>query len=741
MVRITATYAVVAWVLVQVASVMFPTFGVPDWGLRLFVLISVLALPVVLALSWPSRAPAEAGDQPSGERRPGVLIDSALMVLMLTVAGFACVQILKMWPEISRPQTAAAGTAPALSAPQAEPNSIAVLPFAVFSGEADDGYFADGLTEEVLNSLAQIDGLRVAGRTSSFYFKDRNEDLREIAAQLGVRYVLEGSVRRAGERMRITAQLVEADSGFHLWSETYDREELDVLSIQSNIAREVASVLEVQILGTPRPAQAATENEDAQRNFLIGLARLRKRMPDDIIVARKLFEEAIRLDPDFALAHAHLSTAFLLHADNMLMDKEEARIRARAEIDRALVLAPNLSEAHAAEGLYHLQGLLGATRFGPEERAQRDRAEAALLRAIALDERNAEAHMWHGLILMMIDEDIARALTRFQTVMALEPLFLRGLHNTAMALAHVGRVNEARALFRQVLSLHPDNPDTYLQIARFEGMLNRRDKALLWTAKALAKGANAHTRLFMIDHFVNLGDVASAREILPGIPDIEGMPDIAEAVILIAEGEYPTARAVLTAARDSAKFGPVKRQMLATLDFQLGRDDEVLAALRAANPELFSPRTPELRRMINAYPALMAAIILKDRPAAEDRAQARRLLKALLETWKTPESHLEVYCFAMNRAVAYAQLGKTGKALAEIDSAAASGMITATAPLCANTPTPMSHSRFFAPLREEPAFRRAMETMAEGAKAQLARVNDNKDAIRLPPDESATLMR
>jgi TolB-like protein len=186
------------------------------------------------------------------------------------------------------------------------PRTLAVLPFANLSANVEDGFFADGLTEELLNLLAGIEGLKVAGRTSSFYFKGRNEDLREIGRKLGVSHILEGSVRRSGQKVRITAQLVSADDGLDLWSQAYERELTDVLAIQDEIGRSVADALKVRLVevgeetGPARPPV----NVEAYRLYLIARSQVRERGLENLHSAARLFEQATELDPGFAGAYA-----------------------------------------------------------------------------------------------------------------------------------------------------------------------------------------------------------------------------------------------------------------------------------------------------------------------------------------------------------------------------------------------------------------------------------------------------
>ncbi len=228
------------------------------------------------------------------------------------------------------------------------PRTLAVLPFANLSASAEDGFFADGLTEELLNLLAGIEGLRVTGRTSSFYFKGRNEDLRDIGRKLGVSHILEGSVRRSGERLRVTAQLVSAEDGFHLWSQTYDRELTDVFAIQDEIGRSVADALKIRLAtdGPEAPPPRPTVNAEAYRLYLVARSKVRERGLENTQSAVRLFDEAATIDPAFAGAHAGKALALtLLYGNHGVGDGRTMLAEAETAARRALELDPKIERS------------------------------------------------------------------------------------------------------------------------------------------------------------------------------------------------------------------------------------------------------------------------------------------------------------------------------------------------------------------------------------------------------------
>jgi serine/threonine-protein kinase len=234
--------------------------------------------------------------------------------------------------------------------------SIAVLPFANMSRDPDDEYFSDGLAEEIMNTLAHLPGLKVTARTSAFAFRGKEQDIRKIAEALNVRTVLEGSVRRSGSRIRVTAQLVNAEDGYHLWSERYDREMADVFAMQDEIAAAIAKALEVKLVGRPATRRAHQPNLEAYEAFLRGRHEILKLAPDSAARGKQLLEQAIALDPAFSEPHAELGHYHLLQGTWGLRSVRETMPAARAHAERALELSPVDSRAHAAlcwvAGLY-----------------------------------------------------------------------------------------------------------------------------------------------------------------------------------------------------------------------------------------------------------------------------------------------------------------------------------------------------------------------------------------------------
>ncbi|MGI9394040.1 MAG: tetratricopeptide repeat protein [Boseongicola sp.] len=334
-VRVGIAYAVIGWVLAQIAELAFDSFGAPDWVMKSVLFVLLLGLPLALFFAWAFEITPEGVKREkdvdrsqSITKHTGRKLDFIIIGVLVVAVGFLLID--RFSAEGSKPEVD--------EVVETESQRIAVLPFVNMSDDSD--HFSDGLSEELLNLLAKIPDLRVTGRTSSFEFKGRNDDLREIGEALGVDHVLEGSVRRSGDRLRITAQLIKVDDGFHVWSETYDREMADIFDIQDDVASAITSALKVQLVAEEvRP----TVNPDAYALYLEALPLLSP-LNGDYRPAIEILDRAIALDPMFAKAYEAKAIAYwdvaawTLSASDAQSLIYEAAGRA-VELDPALLIA------------------------------------------------------------------------------------------------------------------------------------------------------------------------------------------------------------------------------------------------------------------------------------------------------------------------------------------------------------------------------------------------------------------
>ena len=480
--RVAIAYAALAWLMAQVAALLLQTFAAPDWVLKSIIALFVVGFPFAVFFAWayeltpegikPEREVAEAA---SVTEHTGRRLDRAIIVLLvLALAAYA-------WDRFAPPRSELAGTpaaeTPALAetVPEGAPlipsgppkESIAVLPFANMSEDAGNEYFSDGISEEILNLLAKLPGLHVTSRSSSFQFKGDDIHIPTVAEQLGVAHVLEGSVRKAGNRVRITAQLIDAGADRHLWSQTWDRELTDIFAIQDEIAAAVVGALEESLLGIGSPADVEIPpRTDAQTYelYLRGRHLTWLREPGPLAEAERLFQQAIEIDPEYAPAYAGLATALIFHANSGQTDAPAAYAQAEVAIERALALDPENSEAYAALGL--LRNVAG--RY--------EEARDALHRAVALNPNDAQAYYW--LSLQYYYSDPIKALELVQRAYAINPLTRVVVAGLAWRLDPLGRYEEAMTLVRKYLDLFQDDNWAFRAAADLHTHQGRLDAAL-----------------------------------------------------------------------------------------------------------------------------------------------------------------------------------------------------------------------------------------------------------------------
>lgn len=477
--RVAAVYAVGAWLLIQIADTTFEPMGLPLWTIKLVITLAILGFPLVCVLAWTFDV------TPKGiERTTDSSVDGA-------AASQAQGKELRI--EIDSPA-----------------ETVAIMPFHDMSPNRDQAYFCEGIAEEIINALCCVRGLRVASRTSSFYFKDRSEDVRSIGRQLGVHAVLEGSVRKANDDLRITVQLVNCKDGYHLWAESYDRELKDVFAVQTDIAQRLVTALQVTLTARENKLieRGGTHNAKAYDFFLRGQQELRRYNTGSNVVV--WFRRAVEEDPDFAQAHAGLANALavkgLWRADMPAAEFEEAVAASR----RAIELEPWMPEAFLARASL-------ASMQGRAEDAVRDFEEA-----IRLNPGNYFAHYLLGR--HYLDAQLTeKALEHFRTAAKLAPEEYTPLGMLASALQRLGRNEECLEIARQALpvaerylEMHPDDDVAVSRAATFAAWLGNEERAIELAEHAmrlrpggiatLYNGACVYTNLGRHDRAIELLD-------------------------------------------------------------------------------------------------------------------------------------------------------------------------------------------------------------------------------------------
>jgi adenylate cyclase len=453
--RATAAYMALGWVVTQVTSTVAPALHLPDWIVPVVVWIGVIGLPFVVVFSWVFEL------TPEGLKRERDIDRNASASITHYTArrldhlaiGLFCVAIFLFVVDRFVPrESAPAAPSPTGGTVEADNKSIAVLPFADLSPGHDQEYFSDGVAEEILDALAQVPGLKVAGRTSSFYFKGKNETLQAIGTALGVAHVLEGSVRTQGNKVRITAQLIQTHDGFHLWSQSYDGDLGDVFQLQERIAHAITDQLKVVLQGGQKTQLAAksTDNVEAHQQYLRGHYFLARRGMPSLRDAVNAFKAAIDADHDYADAWAGLAQTYALIPEYSVYDPAgdgrmvDTIAQALEAADHALRLDPASSRALSARGYVRC-----VHQFDWKN------AEADYRAAIASDPRDSTARQWFG-ELFMYQRRWPEAAEQYDAGVAVDPLAPILQMSRALSLWYQGKLDAALAGLDESLRLQPD---------------------------------------------------------------------------------------------------------------------------------------------------------------------------------------------------------------------------------------------------------------------------------------------
>lgn len=453
--RVGIAYAVACWVLLQIVDVIAPIFELPDWAPRLVFLLLMIGLIPALIFAWAFEiTPEGVKKEADVDRTASITHTTGKKLNYVIVASLAVAVVLLLVERQLNQQDSSPAVAEEVAGTDTEDMSIAVLPFVNMSSDDEQEFFSDGITEEILNSLASVKELKVAGRTSSFAFKGQNDDLRRIGDSLGVNHILEGSVRKAGNQVRITAQLIKVDNGFHLWSETYDRELVDVFSIQDEIANEILDQLKLRLLENQAGvAEADRTDPEVYALYLKAKQRIYTRNGPEIEIAVKELDRAIELDPQYAPPYAQRGIATMLLSEQQYgsLSDGEANRRGKRFADQALELNPDLAEGWAALGLY----------FSNQNGAEADAAVDALTKALSINPNLIDASNWLQ-IALRDSGDMLGSLQIIEEMTERDPLYRPAFSNGMQFFNSFGQTEKADALLARMASLNPDNPDLLL---------------------------------------------------------------------------------------------------------------------------------------------------------------------------------------------------------------------------------------------------------------------------------------
>ena len=510
--RVAAAYAVVAWVLGQLVGILMPIFDLPQWIARAFLLLLAFGFPVALFFAWASQLAPESGR--AARVSPSKLDWFLAGALVVVIALESYQQIApSLGARTEQAQSARVTAAQAASASAKNAVSIAVLPFANLSSDAEQEFFSDGITEEITSALAKVQGLIVIGRTSAFEFKGQNKDLRAIGRALGTTHLIEGSVRKAGDRVRITAQLIRADDGSHVWTDSYDRELRDIFAIQEDIAQAIVASLKVP-LGLQQGGLLVsnrTIGPDSYQDYLRARTLVRTRQPMQAIDALSLLEKITAHDPDYAPAWAMLALAYDVQPQG-----------------------PAWYSGAAAEIRRTVDGSL------PKE-------EAAALRAIKLDANLADGYTSLGRLQVARGKPLI-ARESYAKALALDPNNPDALYYSANLLAEVGRLKESLEMMQRLRAVEPFAPIFSLNGAVVM-WLNGQNDAAITTMEGLPLVAARAVDLSEI--YAAVGRYREAADQLMKIPDGTFLPGIAQE----AERLLRNAPASVASAQSTPRLG------------------------------------------------------------------------------------------------------------------------------------------------------------------------------------------
>jgi TolB-like protein/Tfp pilus assembly protein PilF len=530
--KVAVAYAVVGWLIAQIATQIFPFLEIPNWVVRLVIVLIAIGFPIALVIAWAFEATPE-GIKRTEDVDPAAVSRAPkkhawIYVVVIGAAISAALFFLGRYTARS----------PAGASSELPAKSIAVLPFDNLSRDPDNAFFTEGVQDEILTRLAKVADLKVIARTSTQKFKSSPENLSDIAKQLGALNILEGSVQKANDKVRVNVQLINAMTNVHLWAEIYDRKLTDIFSVESDIAKTIADTLQAKLSGSEKTsiAKAPTANPEAYELYLKGRFFWNKRTPADLQKAADYYNKAIAKDPNYALAYAGLAEAYVLFPDYGVASPAESVPRAKTAATEALRLDPALAEPHAALGIIY--------SYYEYDFAK---SIAQFERAIELNPNYATAHQWinsalqasgqfdraiaetkRGIELdplsLIINSDLAftylmahrfdEALEQSRKTLEMDPGFSVARGYLAEALQFKGQLPEAIEEFRKAARI-TDQSSSFAQLGQACARAGQREEAQQILARLLEKSRTQYVSGWVIAViYVGLGDKAHALDAL-----------------------------------------------------------------------------------------------------------------------------------------------------------------------------------------------------------------------------------
>ena len=500
--KVGAAYLVAAWLVVQAASIGFPAFDAPPWVLRIFILVALLGFPIAVVMAWvfdltPEGVKLDADT--SGSKR---LFAAATLLIVLALGWYFYGQ-----PSFRKGDA----TTPSI----ADKKSITVLPFDNLSRDPDNAYFCEGVQDEILTRLAKVADLKVISRTSTQHFKSTPDNLPQIAKQLGVAHILEGSVQKAGEQVRVNVQLINALTDAHLWADTYDRKLTDIFAVESEIAKTIAETLQARLTGSEKSsiAKTPTVNPEAYELYLKGRFFWNKRTGDDLRRSVEYLKQAIAKDPGYALAYAALADSYGLLRFYGGASRDESVVPAEVAAKKALELDDSLAEAHASLGLIATEEL------------EIDRGVRELERAVQLNPNYATAHHWLALARIPLGQ-LDRAIGEGRRALELDPLSMIINADLSLIYLYARRYDEAEAQARKALEIDSRSFVAHYYLGMALQLRGRLKEAIPEFQKAVELNNDPYSIALLAQAYARNRQTDEARKLLGHLNEMAKTADV-----------------------------------------------------------------------------------------------------------------------------------------------------------------------------------------------------------------------
>ena len=721
--RVAATYAVIAWIIIEAGSVLLPTFGASESAFQTYVIVVVAGFLVSLVLAWMFEVTPEGVKLGKNvDRSESITPNTGRRLDMVFVA----LLVIALGISVTLNVTGMRNAHEILPTAVADRSSIAVLPFTSRSTDPQNQLFADGIHDDLLTRLANVSALKVISRTSVMEYRDTTKNLRQVAEELGVGTVLEGAVQRSGDSVRITAQLIDASTDEHIWAKSYDRQlsMVNIFAIQSEISEEIARAMKTTLTNDEhlRIANIPTKSLAAYNLYTQGRDNLYKRRLDTMQTAREQFEAAIALDPDYAEAYAGLAESVLLLLNNhQAISVDETFDVAKTALGKALSLNPDLADAHASEGLLKHQ-MWQQNRSGPGL----EEAAACFVSALELNPNNASAYMWFASV-RGSQRRIEEAIELYHESLRVDPLGKIPYANLPGMYALRGQNEEALDLYVKAVEIHPDWPTAYRNLALHLNGLGRMDEAVAWGIKGLELSSDPTDGGPIFMAYVEFGEYEKILGLFGGVTPDHPMYEIGESMARALQADYAGAVEVIERTLEGVENPrQIQLGLMVTFSAFAGDFEKARKYAELQDPEFAADADPE----VNAFnvSGLMGYAFILQKLGENERSDA--LFERALPVVRTlPRIGLSGH--GIRDVQILTALGRTQEALATLRDAIDEGFRGTVA----SNGWPIAIDPYLDSLRGQPGFEAMVRELDDAIAKMHQRVLDseqsgNWDALR-----------